>query len=68
MSDGHESTFHWLYFVKDINLFILTSLINKANTAPELKRINQLYVEFYKSKNIAKFRNTKISIERKVVA
>ena len=33
-----------------------------------MKRINQLYVEFYKSKNIAKFRNTKISIERKVAA
>ena len=33
-----------------------------------MKRIKQLYVEFYKSKNIEKFRNTKISIERKVVA
>lgn len=31
-----------------------------------MKRIKQLYVEFYKSKNIEKFRNTKISIERKV--
>ena len=33
-----------------------------------VKRIKQLYVEFYKSKNIEKFRNTKISIERKVAA
>ena len=33
-----------------------------------MKRIKQLYVEFYKSKNIEKFRNTKISIERKVIA
>ena len=33
-----------------------------------MKRIKQLYLEFYKSKNIEKFRNTKISIERKVVA
>ena len=33
-----------------------------------VKRIKQLYVEFYKSKNIEKFRNTKISIERKAVA
>ena len=33
-----------------------------------MKRIKQLYVEFYKPKNIVKFRNTKISIERKVVA
>ena len=33
-----------------------------------MKRIKQLYLEFYKSKNIEKFRNTKISIERKVIA
>ena len=33
-----------------------------------VKRIKQLYVEFYKSKNIKKFRNTKSSIERKVAA
>ena len=33
-----------------------------------VKKIKQLYVEFYKSKNIEKFRNTKISIERKAVA
>ncbi len=33
-----------------------------------VKRIKQLYVEFYKSKNIEEFRNTKISIERKVAA
>ena len=33
-----------------------------------MKRIKQLYVEFYKPKNIVKFRNTKISIERKVAA
>lgn len=33
-----------------------------------MKRIKQLYVEFYKEKNIEKFRNTKISIERKVAA
>ena len=33
-----------------------------------MKRIKQLYVVFYKSKNIEKFRNTKISIERKAVA
>lgn len=33
-----------------------------------VKRIKQLHVEFYKSKNIEKFRNTKISIERKVAA
>ena len=33
-----------------------------------MKRIKQLYVEFYKPKNIEKFRNTKISIERKAVA
>ena len=33
-----------------------------------MKRIKQLYVEFYKSKNIEKFRNTKLSIERKVAA
>ena len=33
-----------------------------------MKRIKQLDLEFYKSKNIEKFRNTKISIERKAVA
>ena len=33
-----------------------------------MKIIKQLYVEFYKEKNIEKFRNTKISIERKVAA
>ena len=33
-----------------------------------MKRIKQLYIELYKEKNITKFRNTKISIERKVVA
>ena len=32
------------------------------------ERIRQLYTELYKEKNIAKFRNTKISIERKVAA
>jgi hypothetical protein len=31
-------------------------------------RIRQLYTELYKEKNITKFRNTKISIEREVVA
>ena len=31
-----------------------------------MKRIKQLYIELYKEKNITKFRNTKISIERKV--
>lgn len=30
--------------------------------------IRQLYTELYKEKNITKFRNTKISIERKVAA
>ena len=29
--------------------------------------IRQLYTELYKEKNITKFRNTKISVERKVV-
>ena len=33
-----------------------------------MKRIKQLYNELYKEKNITKFRNTKISIERKVAA
>ena len=33
-----------------------------------MKRIKQLYVEFYKEKNIEKFRNAKLSIERKAVA
>ena len=33
-----------------------------------MKRIKQLYIELYKEKNIEKFRNTKISIERKAVA
>ena len=32
------------------------------------KRMKQLYREFYKKKNIAKFRNTKNSIERKLTA
>lgn len=32
-----------------------------------MKRIKQLYVEFYKPKHIVKFRNIKISIERKSV-
>ena len=32
------------------------------------ERIRQLYMELYKEKNITKFRNTKISVERKVVA
>ena len=32
------------------------------------ERIRQLYTELYKEKNIIKFRNTKISIERKVAA
>ena len=32
------------------------------------ERIRQLYSELYKEKNITKFRNTKISIERKVAA
>ena len=31
-----------------------------------MKRIKQLYIELYKEKNITKFRNTKIPIERKV--
>ena len=31
-----------------------------------MKRIKQLYIELYKEKNIEKFRNTKLSIERKV--
>ena len=33
-----------------------------------MKRIKQLYIELYKENNITKFRNTKISIERKAVA
>ena len=33
-----------------------------------MKRIKQLYIEFYKEKSIEKFRNTKLSIERKVAA
>ena len=33
-----------------------------------MKRIKQLYIELYKEKNITKFRNTKLSIERKVAA
>ena len=33
-----------------------------------MKRIKQLYVAFYKEKNIEKFRNEKLSIERKAVA
>ena len=33
-----------------------------------MKRIKQLYNELYKEKNITKFRNTKIPIERKVAA
>ena len=33
-----------------------------------MKRIKQLYVEFYKEKNIEKFRNAKLSIEIKAVA
>ena len=33
-----------------------------------MKRIKQLYFEFYKKKNIEKFRNAKLSIERKAVA
>ena len=32
------------------------------------ERIRQLYTELYKEKNITKFRNTKIFIEREVVA
>ena len=32
------------------------------------ERIRQLYTELYKEKNITKFRNTKIFIERKVAA
>ena len=32
------------------------------------ERIRKLYTELYKEKNITKFRNTKISIERKVAA
>ena len=33
-----------------------------------MKRIKKLYIELYKEKNIEKFRNTKLSIERKVAA
>ena len=33
-----------------------------------MKRIKQLYIELYKEKNIEKFRNTKLSIERNVAA
>ena len=33
-----------------------------------MKRIKRLYIELYKEKNITKFRNTKLSIERKVAA
>ena len=29
-----------------------------------MKRIKQLYLEFYKSKNIEKFRNTKVSVKK----
>lgn len=32
------------------------------------KWMKQMYKEFYKEKNITKFRNTKISVERKRVA
>ena len=32
------------------------------------ERIRQLYTELYKEKNITKFRNTKISIEKEVAA
>ena len=32
------------------------------------ERIRQLYTELYKETHITKFRNTKISIERKVAA
>ena len=32
------------------------------------ERTRQLYTELYKEKNITKFRNTKLSIERKVAA
>lgn len=32
------------------------------------KRMKQLYREFYKKKNIAKFRNTKVFIERKIAS
>ena len=32
------------------------------------ERIRQLYTELYKEKNITKFRNTKISLERKAAA
>ena len=32
------------------------------------ERMRQLYTELYKEKHITKFRNTKISIERKVAA
>ena len=32
------------------------------------ERIRQLYTELYKEENITKFRNTKLSIERKVAA
>ena len=32
------------------------------------ERIKQLYMELYKEKHIKKFRNTKISIERKIAA
>lgn len=32
------------------------------------ERIRQLYTELYKEKNITQFRNTKISIERKVTS
>ena len=32
------------------------------------ERIRQFYTELYKEKNITKFRNTKISIERKAAA
>lgn len=32
------------------------------------KRIKQLYREFYKKKNITKFRNAKVFIERKIAS
>ena len=41
---------------------------NLNQYAKKANETGKLYVEFYKPKNIVKFRNTKISIERKAVA
>ena len=63
--------------VRNMSVYIRKMALNGYVIVPKwpdpdfyihMERIRQLYTELYKEKNITKFRNTKISIEKEVAA